>query len=565
MAELIYKSTVDVSTVQSCGGDHMVVAAARVCTTGSEACQYSSPENAAESGGLINYLMKHRHGCYDKDTEVLTDRGWLKWPDVTGEEKFVTLSPTGEIEYQAAERLVSVPYDGDMLRIKGNLVDAFVTPNHNMWAKRRTHHGSNPYTLVAAAELETASHRLQLGGGEWKGEDSSVNEESLAKYRLVGFFIGDGHGDGKVFEFHLRRPHKIKWLREQTRLAGIRLREGKSDKYILVPDADMQSLMMRCYTEDRKKRIPEGMLSLPSPLLFALREGLMRSDGHVSAKGKRTYSTTSYLLAGQIQELALKLGEAATLRLRRKAKGNHSALYTLTFLRKTSLFPKVGWTTTDRKRHVQRVPYTGNVYCVTVPNGTLYVRRNGYPMWCGNSPFEHGSITFYVHAPLFVWREWHRHRIGFSYNEESARYKQLEPVFYIPARNRPMMKVEGWKPGRPKFTVCETDEVYEQLCNNLKKQYRSAYEAYECNLALGVDPGLARDCLPVGIYSGCWVTCNPRSLMAFLSLRTHEPAADKVSYPLWEIEIAARKCEEALKQYWPLTYAAFVANGRAAP
>ena len=181
------------------------------------------------------------------------------------------------------------------------------------------------------------------------------------------------------------------------------------------------------------------------------------------------------------------------------------------------------------------------------------------------SPFEHGSITFYVHAPLFVWREWHRHRIGFSYNEESARYKQLEPVFYIPDRNRPMMKVEGWKPGRPKFTVCETDEVYEQLCNNLKKQYQSAYEAYESNLALGVDPGLARDCLPVGIYSGCWVTCNPRSLMAFLSLRTHEPTADKVSYPLWEIEIAARKCEEALKQYWPLTYAAFVANGRAAP
>lgn len=181
------------------------------------------------------------------------------------------------------------------------------------------------------------------------------------------------------------------------------------------------------------------------------------------------------------------------------------------------------------------------------------------------SPFEHGSITFYVHAPLFVWREWHRHRIGFSYNEESARYKQLEPVFYIPDRNRPMMKVDGWKPGRPKFTVCETDEVYEQLCNNLKKQYQSAYEAYESNLALGVDPGLARDCLPVGIYSGCWVTCNPRSLMAFLSLRTHEPTADKVSYPLWEIEIAARKCEEALKQYWPLTYAAFVTNGRAAP
>jgi thymidylate synthase (FAD) len=48
------------------------------------------------------------------------------------------------------------------------------------------------------------------------------------------------------------------------------------------------------------------------------------------------------------------------------------------------------------------------------------------------TPFEHAAMTFFVHAPIFVWREWHRHRIGFSYNEESARYKQLKPVFWVP-------------------------------------------------------------------------------------------------------------------------------------
>src|SRR5688572_28408384 len=76
------------------------------------------------------------------------------------------------------------------------------------------------------------------------------------------------------------------------------------------------------------------------------------------------------------------------------------------------------------------------------------------------TPFEHSSMTFRVHAPIFVWREWHRHRIGFSYNEESGRYKQLDPVFYVPDRERPMMKVEGWKPGRPKFTRCDDDTVF---------------------------------------------------------------------------------------------------------
>lgn len=181
------------------------------------------------------------------------------------------------------------------------------------------------------------------------------------------------------------------------------------------------------------------------------------------------------------------------------------------------------------------------------------------------TPFEHSSMTFFVHAPIFVWREWHRHRIGFSYNEESGRYKTLEPIFYIPDRNRPMMKVDGWKPGRPKFTYCNDDHTYKALINNLKDSYIYAYRRYEENLAFGIDPGLARDCLPVGIYSGCWVTCNPRSLMAFLSLRTHDPEATFVSYPLYEIEVAARKCEEAFADLYPLTYKAFVENGRVAP
>jgi thymidylate synthase (FAD) len=177
------------------------------------------------------------------------------------------------------------------------------------------------------------------------------------------------------------------------------------------------------------------------------------------------------------------------------------------------------------------------------------------------TPFEHGAITFYVHAPIFVWREWHRHRIGFSYNEESGRYKQLEPVFYIPPRNRPMMKVDGWKPGRPKFTD-STQETYEKLITNLRYSYGEAYRMYEENLALGVDPGLARDCLPVGIFSGCWVTCNPRSLMAFLALRT---STSGKSYPLWEIEEAAKQVEYHFSQYWPLVYQAFQECGRVAP
>lgn len=180
------------------------------------------------------------------------------------------------------------------------------------------------------------------------------------------------------------------------------------------------------------------------------------------------------------------------------------------------------------------------------------------------TPFEHSSLTFYVRAPIFVWREWHRHRF-MSYNEESGRYSVLEPLFYIPRPNRPMMKVDGWKPGRPKFTVCDDRRTYDTLVKNLSESYQLAYSNYKRNLDLNVDPGLARACLPVGIYSRCWVTCNPRSLMAFLSLRTHEPEATAVSYPLYEIEEAARACEKLFAKGWPLTYKAFCDNGRVGP
>lgn len=192
------------------------------------------------------------------------------------------------------------------------------------------------------------------------------------------------------------------------------------------------------------------------------------------------------------------------------------------------------------------------------------------------SPFEHGSLTVFTHLPIFVYREWHRHRVGFSYNEESARYKTLDPVFYVPPADRPMFKVENWKPGRPKFQTIEELEIdpaasatgeerYSRLCHNLEVAYSVAYGRYADNLALQFDPGLARDCLPVGIFSSCWVTCNPRSLMNFLSLRVHDTEARNVSYPLWEIDQAARKLEAIFARHWPVTHAAFVKNGRVAP
>lgn len=180
------------------------------------------------------------------------------------------------------------------------------------------------------------------------------------------------------------------------------------------------------------------------------------------------------------------------------------------------------------------------------------------------TPFECGALTIRVHAPIKVWREWHRHRIGWSYNEESGRYKQLDPIFYIPSRERPAIRPEGFKSARPAFDVA-TDEEYAQILSRLRVGYQFAYEQYEKMLALQVDRGLARDVLGVGIYSCCYCTANPRSIMNFLELRTTEPTAKRPSKPLYEIEVAARKLEVIFSQQWPITHMLWNRHGRMAP
>ena len=177
------------------------------------------------------------------------------------------------------------------------------------------------------------------------------------------------------------------------------------------------------------------------------------------------------------------------------------------------------------------------------------------------SPFEHTMFTFKVEAPIFVWREHHRHRIGFSYNEESGRYKELAPRFYRPSVARPMVQVG--KPGH--YTMTHGTLLQDEHISAAFDVAEEAYEQYQGMLDGGIAREVARMVLPVNIMSTCFVTCNARSLMSFLSLRTDSPDATFPSHPQREIEMVAEKYEDHFKTLMPNTHAAFVKNGRVAP
>lgn len=177
------------------------------------------------------------------------------------------------------------------------------------------------------------------------------------------------------------------------------------------------------------------------------------------------------------------------------------------------------------------------------------------------SPFEHNSMTFYVQAPIFVFREFMRHRIA-SYNEESGRYRELRPVFYVPGPERNLVQVGKpgayeFLPGSPEQTALADAEV-RAVCE-------AAYASYQRMLDAGIAREVARIVLPVTIYSSMYVTMNARSLMNFLSLRTKREGTHFPSFPQREIEMAAEQMEQHFAQLMPLTYDTFNANGRVAP
>ncbi len=170
------------------------------------------------------------------------------------------------------------------------------------------------------------------------------------------------------------------------------------------------------------------------------------------------------------------------------------------------------------------------------------------------TPFEHNAFRFHVRCPLFVAREWFRHRVG-SFNEFSMRYARATDDFYVPEPED--VRTQVGKPGSYSFEPVDA-ELAEETREELRAVYDEAYATYERLVERGVARELARAVLPVGAYTEFYWTVNARSLMNFVSLRAAETAQR-------EIRRYADACERFLAERMPVTHAAFVANDRLAP
>jgi len=501
--------------------------------------------------------------CYDEETEVLTVEGWKKWRDITDNDIFFTKNNNNEIEYQKSTKIIKELYQGEMIRVHSSRVDILVTPNHRMYCKLMNRKGFGIYT---ANEVYGKRAKFQRNSEKFKGElpeffelepviSSQICANKYGSYnereiicksckipshifaKFLGYWLAEGHLDHSSGSYNavLSQNDDSKYYEDIINTvkgmgfpyciykSGIR-----NCKQIKISCGKTLYKFLEPMNGAKNKHIPDIIKQWDSSLLQLIIDCHLYGDGSFTKRGSGEAHTISYRLAGDLQELALKCGYSASIQTYDRTKEpprmldehliSHKNISYVTSYSKKRNTPTVN---NHNRQQYSKEPYNGFVYCATVPNGILYVRRNGKPVWCGNS------------------QEQERHRVGWAYSELSTRYCDFERE-----------KEDGtWEPG---FCVPPLGQLSESTRSLFEKKFRSDQQWY-CEILSSIEidlknngefgarlcdysekekarilrkaaRGAARDILPIGIESILMMSGNARTIWNCIGLRATEHA-----------------------------------------
>ena len=495
---------------------------------------------------LIRYLMRNNH-CYDSDTEVLTRRGFVLWPQVRDDDELGIWDPELQsLCYEVPKEVVHFEYEGQMYEVDHGGVSLVVTPDHKMWVsvKNGTNNTWPSWSLIPASELGHRSMVRYTKIAPYRiGEDlrklplglTSDRWEAFGK--LLGFFIGDGFAGGTAVNsvsFHLKKERKLEFLREVSAQLGWELREGDT---LRVRQSDIGPWFQEhCYS-GKHKCLPSFVLEQSLGFQQAVLEGLRQSDGS-EKRGAWVFSTSSPVLREQFYRLVVHCGEVA----------NEAAVHPVSGVSTTTVMSRSRQPVINQsRRNTRMVDYRGDVHCATTRTGILVVRRRGKVVLSGNtSPFEMAEIKFHLKLPIFVMRQLVRHRTA-NLNEVSARYTEMEDEFYVPD----LEQVRG-QHATNKQAGGDTlpEEGADKARHIMAWANASAYKDYETLLKLGVARELARIVLPVSLYTRCYWKMDLHNLLHFLKLRLDWHAQ-------WEIRQYALAMAHVVSLKFPQTWQAF--------
>lgn len=512
---------------------------------------YKSEDKITDDGEsakkFVKMLIDNGH-CFDDKTEILTSTGWKHYYELSDDDLYATLNKDGFVEYKPKTDYIMKEYHGEMVKVSGSLVDLLVTNKHKMYVcKTTTKKGrkKNDYELIAADELINVSHSyIKNSKGFYPNDVIEIDNNVL---KLLGMAVGDGYYNGTALSFHLKKHRKINYIEKickelKTNYSISTQKDGTIGIYISFTKGSITEykyLFDDIYDTNNEKQIPcDLLMKLNSNQSICLLEGLLNSDGcTMNQENYETtyYCTTSKRLAGQFQQLCLHCGFSSNNKgdiIPNIKSYGYKPLNKLSVIKRYNK-PEINEGKNTKLKIESINNWSGIVWCINLPPyHTLYVRRNGKPVWCGNcAMIEHSQLSVRFYVDRGVSHELVRHRVA-SFGQESTRYcnysnnKYNNEISVIDLQDGIILDTK---------MVKESAGVVAAVYTEWIKAMQDAERHYLKMIELGATPQIARSVLPNSTKTELVMTANYREWRHFFKLRTAiaaHPQMREITIPL---------------------------------
>lgn len=399
---------------------------------------------ALDEAGLTNsyrvFQVKEKYGCYDNKTEVLTKDGWKFFKDLSYEDQIATLNPkTNYLEYQYPTEIIAEHYHGKMYRLENRGISLCVTPNHNLYIAKGSYYNGRKncekryydfelctpdkyfdkdkrFLKTCNWEGELRWDEFKIKGFEYETIIRKEGEEDIVRHyikdglsfniipwlRFLGFYVAEGYVVNKKNEdrrkeiniaFNPYTEHDL--VEELITSIGFKPHFSKDNKHACFNSITLgEWLVDNCGDGALNKKVPNFIKELPPFYIEEFLTYLYIGDGH-KTDTSNVLTTISKQLSDDVQELLLKAGYSfrETIRDRRYSHGfvgGHEIIsrhitYEINWLQLPYIEIDMSKARKSKKFKETWIDYNKCVYCVTVPNHIIYIRRNGKGLWCGNS------------------------------------------------------------------------------------------------------------------------------------------------------------------------------------
>ncbi|MBI2173317.1 MAG: hypothetical protein HYT73_03885 [Candidatus Aenigmarchaeota archaeon] len=368
-------------------------------------------------------------GCYDEKTEVLTKEGWKFFANISYDDEICTLNPSCHfIEFHKPSNIVCFSHHKKLVSVKNQTLDIMVTPDHNMYVNSQwnARNGSDKFEFVRARNLQNQSVIKRTG--RWIGieQEYFVLPSVTLNYRgdqvllhktpeieipmdvwtaFMGIWVSDGYtSEGYKVGIAQKNEEKTKLIEELLKNLpfGFSKRGGEFYAY----NKQLYSYL-KDFGKAPDKRVPSMIKELSPRQIEIFLKWFALGDGIMMKNGFRIFYTSSGILADDIQELLLKIGRIGIVKARKREGSiwieNHFADRSRVQYEVLERIKKLdSWID---KRDIQMVGYEGKVYCATVENHIMYVRRNGKPYWCGNTSMYYSQPNTIFNQTLLKMKE----------------------------------------------------------------------------------------------------------------------------------------------------------------